>query len=217
MSDSVLNKQIVVKLNKVWQAFDTITVEKAIGFLTSENPDTGQRPGVAIDFETVVNAEGEHVLTYTQPVEWEEWIKLPVRPQDLSIRIGNDPTSGEPRYIRCPLVVICGRYDKVPTKTTRLSHGAIWERDGGKCQYTGDKVTRETGNIDHVRPRDRGGRDTWENLVVARKDINTRKSNRLNREAGLTLIRKPFAPKPTVKLLKAADAKHPTQVPFLLK
>ncbi len=217
MSDSILNKQIVVKLNKLWQAFDTITVEKAIGFLTSENPDTGERPGVAIDFETVVNAEGEYVLTYSQPVKWEDWVKLPVREQDLSIGIGNDPVTGESRRIRCPLVVICGRYDKVPTKAPRLSNGAIWERDGGTCQYTGDKVTRATGNIDHVTPRDRGGRDTWENMVVARKDINTRKSNRLNREAGLKLLRKPVAPRATVKLLKAADAKHPTQVPFLLK
>ncbi len=214
---SILSKQIVVKLNKSWMGFDLITVEKAVGFLTSENPDTGERPGMAIDYRTVVNAQGETVLEYAQPVTWEQWIALPVREQDLSIGIGNDPVTGEPRQIRCPLVVICGRYDKVPEKRPRLSNGAIWERDGGTCQYTGDKVTRATGNLDHVVPRDRGGRDTWENLVVARKDINTRKSNRLNREAGLKLIRKPQAPKTTVKLLKAADAKDPSQVPFLLK
>jgi 5-methylcytosine-specific restriction endonuclease McrA len=214
---SILSKQIVVKLNRSWVGFDVVSVEKSIGFLTSEDPNTGERPGMAIDFETAVDENGEHVLVRAQPVTWEEWIKLPVREQDLAIGIGNDPVTGAPRQIRCPLVVICARYDKIPEKRPRLSTGAIWERDGGICQYTGEKVSRATGDIDHVVPRDRGGKDTWENLVVSKKELNRRKSNKLNREVGLKLIRRPVAPKPTVKVLKAADAKHPTQVPFLLK
>ncbi len=118
--------------------------------------------------------------------------------------------------MRVPKIVICANYDKVPQHRPRLSNAAIWARDGGQCQYTGDKVTRASGNIDHVLARDRGGRDTWENLVVARKDINSLKGNRLNQEVGLKLIRKPQAPKTTVKLLHASEAKHPSQRPFLL-
>ena len=39
-------------------------------------------------------------------------------------------------------------------------------------------------------------KDSWENLVAAYRDINTRKSNRLNSEAGLVLVKKPVGPRP---------------------
>ncbi len=90
------------------------------------------------------------------------------------------------------------------------------QRDGYTCQYTGRKLPKHLLNLDHVIPRDRGGEDSWENLVASDKEINTLKGNRLNSEAGLKLIRKPVAPKSAVKVLTAADAKHPSQVPFLL-
>ena len=52
------------------------------------------------------------------------------------------------------------------------------------------------GNLDHVVPRDRGGRDSFENLVWSKKEINSLKANRLPHEAGLRLMRKPTAPEP---------------------
>jgi len=38
-------------------------------------------------------------------------------------------------------------------------------------------------NLDHVVPRDRGGTTTWENVVCSWIGCNTRKGNRLSREA----------------------------------
>ncbi len=216
MSDSsILDKQIVIRLNKSWVAYDLCSVKQAITFLCSEA--NGEKPGFAIDFETAIDENGEHALVYTNTVSWEEWVKLPVREGDLSIRIGDDRITGEPRYIRCPLVIICAHYNKIPEKRPRLSRGAVLERDGYTCQYSGKKLTRAQLNLDHVLARDRGGKDTWENLVACDKEINTRKGNRLNSEVGLQLIRVPKAPKPTVKVLHASDAKHASQVPFLLK
>jgi 5-methylcytosine-specific restriction endonuclease McrA len=48
--------------------------------------------------------------------------------------------------------------------------------------------------VDHVVPRDRGGQDTWENLVCACAECNSRKSNRTPPEAGMSLVRKPRKP-----------------------
>jgi 5-methylcytosine-specific restriction endonuclease McrA len=206
MSD-ILNKTLVLKLNKSWMAIDHMTVAEAITFLCSESG--GAKPGHALDITTAVDENGDHVLVNAQPTSWDDWVKLPVREGDLSINSSRGP-------IRVPLVVICAHYDKVPMKQPRLSAAAVWERDGATCQYTGEKVTRSTGNLDHVTPRDRGGRDAWDNLVVARKDINTRKSNRLNHEVGLKLLRQPKAPAavpPVVRL--RADPKHPVWLPFL--
>ena len=49
--------------------------------------------------------------------------------------------------------------------------------------------------IDHIMPRPRGGPNSWENGVWASRKINTRKGNRLPREAGLRLLAAPRVPK----------------------
>jgi 5-methylcytosine-specific restriction endonuclease McrA len=54
---------------------------------------------------------------------------------------------------------------------------------------------REQLNLDHVIPRDYGGKTTWENIVCSCIRCNTRKANRLPHEAGMRLIRKPSRPK----------------------
>ncbi len=212
---SILDKAYVIKLNKLWQAYDIMTIGETFTFLCSLN--NGQKPGFAIDYDTVINAAGEHELVYTNVVSLEEWMKLPIKPGDLTIGIGVDKETGIPRQVRVPKIVICANYAEVPKTSKRHSTGNVLERDGYTCQYTGKKLPRHRLNVDHVIPRDKGGKDTWENTVACDTEINTRKGNRYNHEIGLKLIRKPVAPKATVKLLKASDAKDPSQVPFLLK
>ena len=76
----------------------------------------------------------------------------------------------------------------------RRNNGGRTRNDRG-CQYTGRALRPEEGSLDHVLPRSRGGKDTWENLVWSSKDVNTRKGNRLPHEAGLKLLKQPRAPK----------------------
>jgi 5-methylcytosine-specific restriction endonuclease McrA len=83
----------------------------------------------------------------------------------------------------------------VPKKRPKLCARNIRERDGNRCQYTGQLLKPEDGSLDHVLPRSRGGADTWENLVWSSKDVNARKGNRLPHEAGLKLLSVPRAPK----------------------
>ena len=49
---------------------------------------------------------------------------------------------------------------------------AVYERDGGQCQYCGVEVTLADCNIDHVKPYGRGGRTQKRNLVVACRPCN---------------------------------------------
>lgn len=44
-------------------------------------------------------------------------------------------------------------------------------------------------------PRDKGGKSNWINCVVACLRCNSRKSNKLLWEAGMTLLKKPKEPK----------------------
>lgn len=205
---SLLDKQIVFKLNKLWQPYELCTVREAVVFLCPEADKDPQ--GYAMDYETDTLGDGNRILSSPpRPVDWDEWITLPVRPGDDYISVSRD------RRIRLPRVIICASYKSIPLKTVRET---IWSRDKGKCQYTGDEVTRETGNIDHIQPRSRGGKDVPENKVVSRRDLNSRKGNRLNEEIGYKLMNEP-RPLRTYhikRLYHKADARHPDQLPFLL-
>ena len=77
------------------------------------------------------------------------------------------------------------------------SRSMIYKRDGNKCQYCGS--TKEL-SIDHVHPRSKGGRDTWENLVTACTKCNIKKGNKLLEESGMVLVRKPRAPLNKIEL-----------------
>lgn len=211
MTADILQAPVLV-LNRHWQPISETTVQRAL--IDMNGGKWGKRaPKLAMHVELAPAKDGTWVLGLgTRPVAWSEWITLPVRSDHHADRILH--TS---RFtFRGPTVIICSTYDEMPQKRLRFSSGNVWERDGGVCQYTGEKVTKVTGNLDHVVPQDRGGKDTFENVVVARRDINSRKGNRLNHEVGLTLIRAPRRPPAVPASVTIKVARHPTWGSFLI-
>jgi 5-methylcytosine-specific restriction endonuclease McrA len=182
MSD-ILNKTIVLVLNRNWQAINIRMPADAFCQM-------------ATNVATALDIEGdEHI----RPVKWDEWITLPVRDGDHAVHT--------PRgAIRVPTVIVAVNYARVPRKRPKLCARAIRERDGNRCQYTGKVLHPDEGSLDHVLPRSRGGADTWENLVWSAKDVNQRKADRLPHEVGLKLLTAPRAPKelPVTVLLRNA-------------
>jgi 5-methylcytosine-specific restriction endonuclease McrA len=171
MSD-ILNKNLVLVLNRNWQAINIRTPADAFCQM-------------ATNTATALDIEGdEHI----RPVKWDEWITLPIRDGDNAVRTAHS-------VIRVPTVIVAVNFAKVPKKRPKLCARTIRERDGNRCQYTGRLLAPDEGNLDHVLPRSRGGRDTWENLVWAAKEVNQRKADRLPHEAGLKLLTVPRAPK----------------------
>lgn len=171
MSD-ILNKTIVLVLNRNWQAIHIRTPADAFCQM-------------ATNVATALDIEGdEHI----RPVKWDEWLTLPVRSQDYAVQTVRGA-------IRVPTVIVAMNFAKVPKKRPKLSAKNIRERDGNRCQYTGRPLHPDEGSLDHVLPRSRGGADSWENLVWAAKDVNQRKADRLPHEAGLRLLSVPRAPK----------------------
>jgi 5-methylcytosine-specific restriction endonuclease McrA len=90
-----------------------------------------------------------------------------------------------------PSVIRLRRYARIPFKHIVLTRKNIVKRDALKCQYC---ATHENLTIDHVIPKSKGGKDTWENLVTACTSCNHKKGNRTPREAGMPLRRAPFRP-----------------------
>jgi len=210
--NNVANKLICLNLNANWQPVGFKTVKDAIvdlcGAETHGKPST-----MASDIEYELDDNGQPIFDEAKsmnPVSWEEWMTLPIRPWDLAI---NSPT----RSIRVPTVIIATNFNKMPIKTFKgkPSKDGIWNRDQGICQYTGKKLTKDQSTIDHVIPRSKGGQDTWTNMVVCDKTLNSKKGNKLNSELGLKLRKEPIEPSPTPMSALIKEAKHHTWKHFL--
>ncbi len=90
-----------------------------------------------------------------------------------------------------PSVIRLRRYIRLPYAKIVLSRRNIMKRDRNVCQYCG---TKSDLTLDHVMPKSRGGRDSWENLVTVCNTCNVKKGNRTPEEAGMPLKIKPYRP-----------------------
>ena len=96
------------------------------------------------------------------------------------------------RFLPLPSVVRLFLHIRPPSREISLTRKNVIKRDGHICQYCGTRSGSMT--TDHVLPRTRGGRDTWENLACACVACNNRKGNRTLSESGMKLLRKPRRP-----------------------
>ena len=187
--NDILNKTIVLVLNRNWQAINIRTPQDAFCQMAT---NVATALDIAFDedagSDSLRTPRAEFRASAVRPVPWDEWITLPVRPQDNAVRTARGA-------IRVPTVIVAVNYARVPKQRPKLNAKNIRERDGNRCQYTGRVLHPDEGSLDHVVPRSRGGRDTWENLVWSAKDVNQRKADRLPHEAGLKLLNVPRAPK----------------------
>lgn len=93
-----------------------------------------------------------------------------------------------------PAVVALKRYRK--RKRVSFTRYNVFLRDQFRCQYCGQRFAAKDLTFDHVLPRSRSGTSRWDNIVTACGPDNLRKANRTPREAGMSLLRKPFEPTP---------------------
>ena len=94
--------------------------------------------------------------------------------------------------MRLPSIVRLSKMVKVPKRRVILNRKNVLKRDKFQCQYCG--TLKPPLTIDHVFPRNRGGRDTWENLVCACPECNSKKGNRTPEEVHMKLMRTPKKP-----------------------
>ena len=108
------------------------------------------------------------------------------------------------RSLEVPSVIRLLAYRHIPQQTRALSRKNILLRDRNTCQFCRRILPASELTLDHVVPRSRGGRSSWENLVACCYQCNNRKGDRTPEEAGLALARRP---RPfTLAHLPAVDA-----------
>ena len=92
--------------------------------------------------------------------------------------------------IKIPSVVVLKDYVK-PQKRVAFTRFNLFLRDEFCCQYCG---ARGDLTFDHVVPRAKGGRTSWENVVAACSKCNLRKGAQSLHRSGLSLRRPPRPP-----------------------
>jgi 5-methylcytosine-specific restriction endonuclease McrA len=184
---ALLNQSVLV-LNRLWQAVNICTVERAMTLLYAGHAEVVYADGTEGSFETF---------------DFREW-------RDFSENNPHHETIHTISFrIRIPKVILLLVFDRLPKKEVKFTRQNIFERDKNTCQYCGQLFDRRELNLDHVLPRDRGGLTTWTNIVCCCVPCNTKKANRTPQEAAMHLIRKPKRPKwrpfVTVTFTKHAD------------
>ena len=161
----------VLVLNRLWQAVNICSVERALALLYTGHAQ-------------VVHEDGGNFSTFTL----NEWC-------DFSCgHDGGDVVRTISLKIRIPRIILLLFFDRLPHREVKFTRHNIFERDHNTCQYCGRKFDRRNLNIDHVVPRQRGGRTTWTNVVCSCLECNRRKGNRTPEEAGMRLIKRPRKP-----------------------
>lgn len=98
--------------------------------------------------------------------------------------------------MQLPSVVRLVRYVQVVSRFTfvRCTRKNILLRDHYQCQYCGIRCRPGAISVDHVVPRCRGGKTTWNNVVAACHACNRRKGAATPEAVGMALLRPPRRP-----------------------
>lgn len=133
MNTALLDKPLVLALNRSWQAIGHRTVKQALVALNGGTD--GIAPAVALDIAYPLLPDGTPDYTRLSsvvPVPWAQWIELPVRDFDLSV---NTPR----RQIRVPTVIRGdgevteqGKFAECPVAAVPV-HLALGENAGLLC------------------------------------------------------------------------------------
>ena len=164
----MLDRQVLV-LNKHWVAVHVCTVRRALTLL----------------FQELARVVTEDLQTY----DFETWREL------SAFAESRVPLIHTPNFVMIPpRVIVLSRYQKCPPRHVKFNRRNIFIRDQHTCQYCGCQPAEDDLTIDHIIPRSRGGKTTWDNVVLACTRCNMAKGSRLPPECGMTPLRAPRRP-----------------------
>jgi 5-methylcytosine-specific restriction endonuclease McrA len=171
MNDAL--QRAVLVLNRNWQGVQTCTARRAVHLLS-------------IGHARVVQEDGEEMY---ETHDFNSWLQYSQRiPSDVmihSVRIA----------LRVPKIIVLSIYDKIPSKEVTFSRRNVFWRDQFTCQYCHRAFAESDLNLDHVIPRQKGGKTSWDNIVTSCVKCNTRKGSKLPHEANMYPRTKPVAPR----------------------
>ncbi|HZH25694.1 MAG TPA: HNH endonuclease [Azospirillaceae bacterium] len=124
---------------------------------------------------------------------WQEAVKA-VFLDRVNIIAQYDRVVRSPNFeMRLPSVISLKDYVQTARRPafTRFN---VFLRDRFTCQYCGQQYPTQELTFDHVMPRSRGGKTTWENVVTACSACNLRKGNQLPSQCAMFPLKRPYQP-----------------------
>ncbi len=170
--NAILERPVLV-LNRFWQPIHTCSVRRSLHLLC-----LGHAQVVHVDGDETYNS---HDLT--------SWIC------HSRSSGGDELIHGARIAILVPKIVVLAVYDRLPRLEVKFTRRNVFLRDKFTCQYCTKVLPEAQLNLDHVTPRAKGGRTTWDNIVTSCFRCNTRKGNKLPQDAGMLPRSTPFAPR----------------------
>jgi 5-methylcytosine-specific restriction endonuclease McrA len=114
----------------------------------------------------------------------ESWLEISPKDGERKIRTARV-------CLRVPEVIVLNSATVPKRRLMQFSRRNLARRDHHTCQYCGSKPTPQMLTIDHVMPRKKGGKSSWENCVLSCFDCNHKKADRTPEEAGMRLMIRP--------------------------
>lgn len=170
--DTILTNPVLV-LNRLWQPVQTCSVRRAVKLLCLGHAQVVQTEGAA-KYQT-------HDLT--------SWVNHSLN--EVAAEVIHSVTVA----FAVPKIIVLAAYDRLPRMEVKFSRHNLFLRDSYTCQYCRKQFAEKDLNLDHVIPRDKGGKTTWENIVTSCIRCNTRKANKLAHEVNMQLLREPKRPR----------------------
>ena len=130
----------------------------------------------------VLNADFRPLSYYPLSLwSWQDTIKA-VFLERVNIVANYDHAVHSPSFeMKLPSVVSLKTFVK-PSTHPAFTRFNVFLRDSFTCVYCGAEHPTHELTFDHVVPRSRGGRTSWENVVTACGPCNLRKGSRLPQE-----------------------------------
>lgn len=150
-------------------------------------PQASRRPAVMQEPVLVLNATFEPINVTAVRRAMVLMLKGVAQAEEVS----NANVHSATRALPVPSVIRLLAYRHIPQQTRALSRKNILLRDRNTCQFCARTLPASELTLDHVVPRSRGGRSSWENLVACCYQCNNNKGDRTPEEAGLALQRRP--------------------------
>ncbi len=97
-----------------------------------------------------------------------------------------------------PAVIVLKSIVKFRFTTVACNRQNIIWRDNNQCQYCANYFSSDKLTMDHVLPKSRGGKNTWENLVASCMKCNQKKGCRTTKESGMIPLKIPKRPKANI-------------------
>jgi len=124
---------------------------------------------------------------------WQDTVKA-VFLDRVNVVSEYEKTVSSPSWeMRLPSVISLKEYVPMARRPAFTRYN-VFLRDRFTCQYCRQPSPAEELTFDHVIPRSRGGRTSWDNVVAACTGCNLQKGNRMPRESGIVPVRKPQEP-----------------------